>query len=232
MTKVRAERTFPLVEPVERHAVAIADDEPPPWGMTKIGADDVWADGITRQRRRGRQHRHRRRLHARGARRAVPREPRGDLRPRLLLVGPHGDLRRRPLRQRPARHAHDGHDGRWRRPRTVHAGHRRRAGRELDRREGVRGLLLQRDLAPLVGRVHARPDRPERRQPRPHEAAGHRQQLMGRRPRGRLLRWRSSRPGARRASSLCSRRATRDRNATRAAPPETTSSRSAWARPT
>ena len=45
--KVRAERTFPLVEPVEQHAVVIAEDEPPPWGITKIGADDVWAEGIT-----------------------------------------------------------------------------------------------------------------------------------------------------------------------------------------
>ena len=47
VTRIRAEKTFPLVEPVERHAVAIAEDEPPPWGVRKIGADDVWADGIT-----------------------------------------------------------------------------------------------------------------------------------------------------------------------------------------
>ena len=46
VTRIRAERTFPLVEPVERHAVVIAADEPTPWGITKIGADDVWADGI------------------------------------------------------------------------------------------------------------------------------------------------------------------------------------------
>ncbi len=46
VARVRAERNFPLVEPVERHAVAIEADEPPPWGVTKIGAPDVWADGI------------------------------------------------------------------------------------------------------------------------------------------------------------------------------------------
>ncbi len=46
VSKIRAERTFPLVEPVERHAVVIAEDEPTPYGITTIGADDVWADGI------------------------------------------------------------------------------------------------------------------------------------------------------------------------------------------
>jgi subtilisin family serine protease len=46
VSKIRAERTFPLVEPVERHAVVIAEDEPTPYGITTIGADDVWAEGI------------------------------------------------------------------------------------------------------------------------------------------------------------------------------------------
>ena len=46
VTRVRAEKSFPLVEPVERHAAVIAADEPPPWGVTKIGADDVWAEGV------------------------------------------------------------------------------------------------------------------------------------------------------------------------------------------
>ena len=44
--KVRAERRFPVVEPVERHAVLLEEGDPPPWGITKIGADDVWVDGI------------------------------------------------------------------------------------------------------------------------------------------------------------------------------------------
>jgi subtilisin family serine protease len=44
--KVRAERRFPVVEPVERHAVVMEEGDPPPWGITKIGADDVWADGV------------------------------------------------------------------------------------------------------------------------------------------------------------------------------------------
>jgi subtilisin family serine protease len=43
---IRAARTFPLVEPVERHSVRITEDEPPPWGVTKIGAEDVWAEGV------------------------------------------------------------------------------------------------------------------------------------------------------------------------------------------
>ena len=46
VTRVRAERRFPVVEPVERRMATIAADEPPPWGITKIGADQVWADGI------------------------------------------------------------------------------------------------------------------------------------------------------------------------------------------
>ena len=44
--KVRAERRFPVVEPVERHAVVMEEGDAPPWGITKIGADDVWADRI------------------------------------------------------------------------------------------------------------------------------------------------------------------------------------------
>ena len=47
VARIRAPRTFPLVEPVDRHAVTVTADEPPPWGITKIGADEVWADGIT-----------------------------------------------------------------------------------------------------------------------------------------------------------------------------------------
>jgi subtilisin family serine protease len=46
VTRIRAEKTVPLVEPVEQHAVVIQADEPPPWGITKIGADDAWAEGV------------------------------------------------------------------------------------------------------------------------------------------------------------------------------------------
>ena len=44
--KVRAELIFPLVEPVDLTTVTVGADKPPPWGITKIGADKAWADGI------------------------------------------------------------------------------------------------------------------------------------------------------------------------------------------
>jgi subtilisin family serine protease len=43
---VRAERRYPLVEPVSRTEVAAAAEGETPWGITKIGADDAWADGV------------------------------------------------------------------------------------------------------------------------------------------------------------------------------------------
>lgn len=44
--RVRAEKTFPVVEPIERDAVSISAGDPPPWGILKVGADQVWADGV------------------------------------------------------------------------------------------------------------------------------------------------------------------------------------------
>ena len=41
---VRAERIYPLVKPVETQAVVLAAE--PEWGVEKIGADDVWAEGV------------------------------------------------------------------------------------------------------------------------------------------------------------------------------------------
>jgi subtilisin family serine protease len=41
---VRAEKTYPLVKPVETQAAILAAE--PEWGVEKIGADDVWAEGI------------------------------------------------------------------------------------------------------------------------------------------------------------------------------------------
>ena len=46
VSAVRAERTFPLVDPVERAAVTPAAEGDTPWGITKIGAENAWADGI------------------------------------------------------------------------------------------------------------------------------------------------------------------------------------------
>ena len=45
--EVRAERVFPLVEPVEQQAVVLEEGTAPEWGVAKIGADAVWAEGIT-----------------------------------------------------------------------------------------------------------------------------------------------------------------------------------------
>ena len=41
---VRAEKVYPLVKPVETQAAILAAE--PEWGVAKIGADEVWADGI------------------------------------------------------------------------------------------------------------------------------------------------------------------------------------------
>ena len=141
---VRQEKVFPLVKPIDPKVV-VDVGETPEWGVAKIGADQVWAEGITRPGRRRRDDRHRRRLHPPRPRRALPRQQRRRLvHPRLQLVGPDRHLRRRALRQRRPRHPHDGHDRRRRRPRPVHARHRRRPGRRVDRGQGLRGLRLQR----------------------------------------------------------------------------------------
>ena len=41
---VRAEKIYPLVKPVETQAAILAAE--PAWGVEKIGADDVWTEGI------------------------------------------------------------------------------------------------------------------------------------------------------------------------------------------
>jgi subtilisin family serine protease len=46
---VRAERTFPLVKPVKQRLNVEPNVGNPEWGITQIGADEVWADGITGQ---------------------------------------------------------------------------------------------------------------------------------------------------------------------------------------
>lgn len=43
---VRAERTFPLVAPVETSVVAAALAGEPTWGVERVGADRAWADGV------------------------------------------------------------------------------------------------------------------------------------------------------------------------------------------
>lgn len=49
VTAVRAERTFPLVKPVKQRLNVSPTVGDPEWGITQIGADEVWADGITGQ---------------------------------------------------------------------------------------------------------------------------------------------------------------------------------------
>ena len=106
-----------------------------------VGAErDQCAAGLVdvQRPRRGHrrlEHRHRRPLHAPGARRQVPREPgRRQLRQQLQLVG---SARTMPdlgsVRHGHSRHAHDGHDGRRRR-RPRHEPDRRRTACEVDPR--------------------------------------------------------------------------------------------------
>ena len=45
VAEVRAERVFPLIKPVETRAIEVLDAAPE-WGVAKIGADAVWAEGI------------------------------------------------------------------------------------------------------------------------------------------------------------------------------------------
>ena len=88
-----------------------------------------------------------------------------------------------PATRRP-RHAHDGHDGRRRRPGRPD---RRGARRPLDRRQGLRAARLQRARADLGGAVGARAHRSRRGEPRPVAASAHRQQLVERPRRRRLV---------------------------------------------
>ena len=148
VTSVHAQKVYPLVKPVAPQVVVqVAAIHPS--GASRRSAPT--RSGRTGSPGRGSSshHRHRRRIHPRGARRALPRQqPRRDLRPRLQLVGPVRLLPRRALRQRRPRHAHDGHDRRWRPGRPARAGHRRRPGRGVDLRQGLRGPRL-RSASPL-----------------------------------------------------------------------------------
>ena len=46
VTAVRAEKVYPLVKPVKTGAAILAEAGDPEWGVEKIGADAVWAEGI------------------------------------------------------------------------------------------------------------------------------------------------------------------------------------------
>lgn len=47
VTSVHAQKIYPLVKPVETKVAILAAAGDPEWGVEKIGADQVWADGIT-----------------------------------------------------------------------------------------------------------------------------------------------------------------------------------------
>jgi subtilisin family serine protease len=47
VTSVHAQKIYPLVKPVETKIAILAAAGDPEWGVEKIGADQVWAEGIT-----------------------------------------------------------------------------------------------------------------------------------------------------------------------------------------
>ena len=49
VSRVRSERIYPLVEPIDPKVAVLAAAGEPEWGVAKIGADKAWADGILGQ---------------------------------------------------------------------------------------------------------------------------------------------------------------------------------------
>ncbi len=49
VARIRAERSYPLVEPIDPKVAVLAAAGEPEWGVAKIGADKAWADGILGQ---------------------------------------------------------------------------------------------------------------------------------------------------------------------------------------
>ena len=180
---------YPLVEPIDPKVAVLAAAGDPEWGVAKIGADKAWADGILGQGVVVASDRHRRRLHPPRARRPLPRQQRRrHVHPRLQLVGPVGHLpAASPATTSPTART------RWARWSAATAPARSRPtsasrpGAKLDRGQGLRGHRLLRGVAAVVRPVDPRPDRPQRREPRPEPAPRHRQQLVGRRPRRPVL---------------------------------------------
>ena len=46
VTLIRSEKTYPLIKPVSAKAAILAAAGDPEWGVDKIGADEVWANGV------------------------------------------------------------------------------------------------------------------------------------------------------------------------------------------
>ena len=49
VSRVRAERSYPLIEPIDPKVAVLAAAGTPEWGVAKIGADNAWADNILGQ---------------------------------------------------------------------------------------------------------------------------------------------------------------------------------------
>ena len=49
VARVRAERSYPLIQPIDPKVAVLAAAGEPEWGVAKIGADTAWADGILGQ---------------------------------------------------------------------------------------------------------------------------------------------------------------------------------------
>ena len=229
-------RIYPLVQPIDPKVAVLAAAGEPEWGVAKIGADEAWADGHPRAR-------------ASSSPTSTPAST-TPIRPSSSHYrGNNGDGTfthdynwwdptgicgdARPCDNVGPRHAHDGHDRRRRRPRPVHARHRRRAGRHVDRGQGLRGprLLASRRCCRPASSSSPRPTSTARtptRSSRPDIVNN----SWGGGPGDTFYLETSSRPGAPPASSRSSPPATPARSAARAARRVTSSRCSASAPPT
>ena len=122
VTSIRAEKIYPLVKPLDPKVAILAAAGDPEWGVAKIRADVAWDHGILGQGvvvasiDTGVDYTHPALVeHYRGNNHD------GTFSHDYNWWDPsHTCDGRGALRQRRARHPHDGHDGRRRRPRPVH----------------------------------------------------------------------------------------------------------------
>ena len=198
VSQIRAPKVYPLVKPVETKIAILAGRGRPRVGRREDPAPtQAWVEGDPRPGRRRRERRYRRRLHPSGPRRAVPRQQRRrDVRPRLRLVGPDGDLRTASrattpatARTRWARWSAATAPARSRRTsasRPARAGSRPRAARTT--------FCTESRCSPPASSSSRRPTSTARTRD-PSLPPGHRQQLVGQRTRATRSTSRPSRRG-------------------------------------